>query len=114
VHLQPRGTLDMIAIREVHVVVMADAKRPLIQQTQPKKSHRSEVKIEKLQSDGAEHEEVSVSIGALQHAQPPMVLRIHLSLSHREVQIHDGLVTGMPIKEASALATSARRRSRPY
>src|ERR1700722_3564545 len=66
----------------------------------------SEVKIEKLQSDGAEHEDVSVSIGALQHAQPPMVLRIYLSLSHREVQIRDGLVTGMPIKEASALATS--------
>jgi hypothetical protein len=39
VHLQPRGTLDMIAIREVHVMVMADAKRPMIQQTQPKKSH---------------------------------------------------------------------------
>jgi DNA-binding NarL/FixJ family response regulator len=40
------------------------------------------------------HEDVSVSIGALQHAQPPVPLRIHPSLSEREVQILDGLVKG--------------------
>ena len=48
----------------------------------------------KLQSDGAEHEDVSVSIGALQHAQPPVALRNHPGLSEREAQILDGLVKG--------------------
>ena len=49
----------------------------------------------KLQSDGAEHEDVSVSIGALQHTQPPRdPLRNHPGLSEREAQILDGLVKG--------------------
>jgi len=88
------GTLDMIVIRDVRVMVMADANRPMIQPARPEKSHPSEIKMEKLQSDGAEHEDVSVSIGALQNAQPPVALRIHPSLSEREVQILDGLVKG--------------------
>jgi two-component system nitrate/nitrite response regulator NarL len=88
------GTLDMIVTRDVRVMVMADADRPMIQPAQPEKSHQSETKMEKLQLDGAEHEDVSVSIGALQHAQPPVALRIHPSLSEREIQILDGLVKG--------------------
>ena len=49
------------------------------------------VRDDKLQSDGAEHEDVSVSIGALQ--QPPM--NVHPPhLSGREAQMLDGLVKG--------------------
>ena len=88
------GTLDMIVIRDVRVMVMADANRPMIQPARPEKSHPSEIKMEKLQSDGAEHEDVSVSIGALQHVQPPVTLRDHPALSEREAQILDGLVKG--------------------
>ena len=70
--------LDMIVTRDVRVMVVGDAKCPVI----------------KLQSDGTEHEDVSVSIGALQHAQPPVALRNHPGLSEREAQILDGLVKG--------------------
>jgi two-component system nitrate/nitrite response regulator NarL len=56
------GTLDMIVTRDVRVMVMADADRPMMQPAQPEKSHQSETKMEKLQLDGAEHEDVSVSI----------------------------------------------------
>jgi two-component system nitrate/nitrite response regulator NarL len=70
--------LDMIVTRDVRVMVVGDAKCPVI----------------KLQSDGAEHEEVSVSIGVLQHAPPPVALRNHHGLSEREAQILDGLVKG--------------------
>jgi hypothetical protein len=69
------GTLDMIVIRDVRAMVVPDANRPMIQPAQPEKSHPSEIKMEKLQSDGAEHD-LSVSIGALQHAQSPAALRI--------------------------------------
>ena len=62
--------LDMIVTRDVRVMVVGGAKCPEI----------------KLQSDGAEHEDVSVSIGALQ--QRPM------NVSEREAQILDGLVKG--------------------
>jgi DNA-binding CsgD family transcriptional regulator len=48
--------------------------------------------------DGAEHEDVSVSIGVLQYAQPPVALRIRPSLSEREVQILVGLVKGHATK----------------
>jgi two-component system, NarL family, nitrate/nitrite response regulator NarL len=78
------GTLDMILIRGIRVMVVADADHPMIQPAQPKTSHQSEIKVEKLQSDGAEHEDVSVSIGAMQHAQP--------TLSGREAQILNSLV----------------------
>jgi two-component system, NarL family, nitrate/nitrite response regulator NarL len=88
------GTLDLIVIRDVRVMVLADAKRPVIKPAQPEKSHQSEIKVEKLHSDGVEHEGVSVSIGALQHAQPPVTLRNRPGLSEREAQILDGLVKG--------------------
>ena len=55
---------------------------------------KSEIKIDKHRLDGAEHEDVSVSIGALQHAQSPVTLRNHPGLSEREAQILDGLVKG--------------------
>jgi two-component system nitrate/nitrite response regulator NarL len=85
------GTLDMIVIRDVRVMVAPDAKCPLFRPAQPEESHQSEIK---LQSDGAEHEDVSVSMSALQHAQPPATLRNHHDLSEREAQILNGLVKG--------------------
>ena len=78
-------------------MVVADTKRPVIQPAQPEESNQPEIKIDKLRSDGAEHEDVSVSIGA--HAArvtPSNVapLRNHPRLSEREAQILDGLVKG--------------------
>jgi two-component system nitrate/nitrite response regulator NarL len=71
--------LDMIVTRDVRVMVVGDAKCPVI----------------KLQSDGAEQEDVSVSIGAVQHTQPPMnVPPPRISLSEREAQMLNGLVKG--------------------
>ena len=73
------SALDMIVTRDVRVMVVGDAKCPGI----------------KLQSDGAEHDDGSVSIGALQ--QRPMnvpPLRNHPDLSEREAQILHGLVKG--------------------
>jgi two-component system, NarL family, nitrate/nitrite response regulator NarL len=88
------GTLDMILIGNVRIVVVADADRPMIQPAQPAKSHQSEIKVEKLQPDCVEHEDVSVGIGAMQHVRPPLTLRIHPELSERETQILTSLVKG--------------------
>ena len=88
------GTLDMIVNRDVRVMVAPDAKCPVIQPAQPEESHQSEIRIEKLQSDGTGHEDVSVSIGPVQHVQPPVTLRNHPGLSEREAQILDSLVKG--------------------
>jgi two-component system nitrate/nitrite response regulator NarL len=74
------STLDMIVTRDVRVMIVGDN---LVIQTAPPE--------DKLQSDGAEHEDVSVSIGALH--QPPMNVR-PLHLSEREAQMLDGLVKG--------------------
>ena len=93
------GTLDMISIGGNRVMVVADAHHPTIQPAQPEKSHQSEIKVEKLQSDGAEHEDVSVSIGAMQHAQPPVTLRNQPGLSEREARILDSLAKGYANKE---------------
>jgi two-component system, NarL family, nitrate/nitrite response regulator NarL len=82
------STLDMIVTKDARVMVVGDTQRLAIQASQPGESNQSEIK---LQSDGAEHEDVSVSIGGLQ--QPPM--NVHpLHLSERETQILDGLVKG--------------------
>ena len=93
------STLDLIMARDVRVMVVGDAKCPVIQLSQPENSNQSEIKIDKLRLDGAEHEDVSVSIGAL--PQRPMNVpppRNHLALSEREAQILDGLVKGHPNK----------------
>ena len=76
------STLDMIVTRDVRVMVVGDAECPVMQPAQPEDSNQSEIKIDKLRSDGAEHEDVV----------PP--LRNHHSLSEREVRILDGLVKG--------------------
>jgi two-component system nitrate/nitrite response regulator NarL len=84
------STLDMIVTNNIRVMVGGDANHPMIQPGRPEESHQSEIK-----SDGAEHEGVSVSIGAL--PQRPMnvpSLRNHPGLSEREAQILDGLVKG--------------------
>jgi two-component system nitrate/nitrite response regulator NarL len=73
-------TLDMIVTRDVRVMIVGD--NLAIQPAPPE---------DKLQSDGAEHEDASVSIGALR--QPPMNVR-PLHLSEREAQMLDGLVKG--------------------
>jgi two-component system nitrate/nitrite response regulator NarL len=90
------STLDMIITKDVRVMVVGDSKRPVIQSAQPEHSNQSEIKIDKLQSDGAEHEDVSVSIGAMPHTPPTNgpPLRNHPGLSEREAQILDGLVKG--------------------
>jgi len=88
------GTLDMILIGGSRVMVVGDADHPMIQPAPPDKSHRSEIKMEKLQSDDAKQEDVSVSIGTIQHTQPPETLRNHPGLADREVQILDALVQG--------------------
>jgi len=88
------STLDMIVTKNARVMVVGDAKHPVIQAAQPGESNQSEIK---LQSDSAEHEDVSVSIGAMPHTQPPMngpPLRNHPGLSEREAQMLDGLVKG--------------------
>ena len=85
------SSLDIVVIKGARVMVVGDTQRLAIQAAQPGQSNQSEIK---LQSDGAEHEDVSVSIGARQHAQPPVALRNHLGLSEREAQILDGLVKG--------------------
>ena len=73
------STLDMIVTRDVRAMVVGDAKCTVI----------------KLQSDGAEHEDVSVSVGAPQQRpmNVPSPRNLH-SLSEREAQILDGLVKG--------------------
>jgi two-component system nitrate/nitrite response regulator NarL len=89
------STLDMIVTKDVRAMVMGDTKRPVIQPASPEDSNQSEIGIDKLRSDGAEQEDVSVSIGAL--PQRPMnvpPLRNHPGLSEREAQILDGLVKG--------------------
>jgi two-component system nitrate/nitrite response regulator NarL len=93
------STVDMIVSRDVRVMVVGDAKCPVIQPAQPEDSNQSEIKIDKLQSDDAEHEDVSVSIGPL--PQRPMnvpPVRNHHSLSEREAQMLEGLVKGHPNK----------------
>jgi len=91
--------LDMVVTRNVRVMVVGDTQRLVIQPAQPEDSNQSEIGIDKLRSDGAEHEDVSVSIGALPQRPtdvPP--LRNHPGLSEREAQILDGLVKGHPNK----------------
>jgi two-component system nitrate/nitrite response regulator NarL len=82
------STLDMIVTKDARVMVVGDTQRLAVQASQPGESNQSEIK---LQSDGAEQEDVSVSIGVLQ--QPPMNVRL-LHLSEREAQMLDGLVKG--------------------
>ncbi len=67
----------MSAIRDIRVMVMADANRPMIQPARSEQLHQSEIKMEKLQLGGTEHDNVSVSIGVLQNTQPPVALRIY-------------------------------------
>jgi two-component system nitrate/nitrite response regulator NarL len=93
--------LDMVVTRNVRVMVVGDTQRLVIQPAQPEDSNQSEIRIDKLRSDGAEHEDVSVSIGAMPHTQPPMngpPPRNHPKLSEREAQMLDGLVKGHPNK----------------
>jgi len=93
------STLDLIMARNVRVMVVGHAQCPVIQPSQPEDSNQSEIKIDKRRLDGAEHEDVSVSIGPL--PQRPMnvpPVRNHHSLSEREAQMLNGLVKGHPNK----------------
>ena len=82
------SSLDMVVTKGARVMVVGDTQRLAIQAAQPGESNQSDIK---LQSDGAEHEDVSACICALQ--QPPV--NVHpLHLSEREAQILDGLVKG--------------------
>jgi two-component system, NarL family, nitrate/nitrite response regulator NarL len=73
------STLDMVVTKNARVMVVGDTQRLAMQAAQPGESNQSEIK---LQSDGAEYENVVPS------------LRNHHSLTEREVQILDGLVKG--------------------
>jgi two-component system, NarL family, nitrate/nitrite response regulator NarL len=88
------GTLDMIVTKDVRAIIIGDAKRPAIQPAPHEGSHQPEIRIDKLRSDGADHEDLLVSIDAMNV--PP--LRNHPGLSERDVQILDGLVKGYPNK----------------
>jgi two-component system, NarL family, nitrate/nitrite response regulator NarL len=90
------STLDMIVTGDVRVMVVADANHPVIQPVQAEQPHQSEIK---LQSHAAEHDDISVSIGAIRAKSPTNgggasnqqgVPRI----TEREAQILDGLVKG--------------------
>ena len=78
--------LDMVVTRNVRVMVVGDTQRLVIQPAQPEDSNQSEIRIDKLRSDGAEHED----------GVPP--LRNQPGLSEREAQMLDGLVKGHPNK----------------
>ena len=90
------STLDMIVTKDVRAMVMGDAKPPVIQPAPPEHYDQQESRSSKLRSDGAEHEDVSVSIGALLPPRPMNVPppRNHPGLSERETQILDELVKG--------------------
>ena len=86
------SSLDLVVTKGARVMVVGDTQRLAIQAAQPGESNQSEIK---LHSDGAEHEDVSVSIGVLQqHPVNGPSVRNHHSLSEREVRILDGLVKG--------------------
>jgi two-component system, NarL family, nitrate/nitrite response regulator NarL len=74
--------LDMVVTRNVRVMVVGDTQRLVIQPAQPEDSNQSEIGIDKLRSDRAEHEDVV----------PPV--RNHPGLSEREAQMLHGLVKG--------------------
>jgi two-component system, NarL family, nitrate/nitrite response regulator NarL len=93
------STLDLIMARNVRVIVVGDAKCPVIQPAQPEDSNQPEIKIDKVRLDGAEHEDVFVSTGA--QPQRPMNVpppRNHPGMSEREAQMLNGLVKGHPNK----------------
>ncbi len=93
------SSLDMVVTKDVRVMVVGDTQRLVIRPVQPERSNQSEIGVDKLRSDGAEHEDVSVSIGPL--PQRPMnvpPVRNHHSLSEREAQMLEGLVKGHPNK----------------
>ena len=93
------STLDQIVTSDLRVMVGANANDPVIQPVPPDEPHPSEIKH---QSDGAEHDDISVSIGAAKsptigvgasnHSVP--ALRRYPGLTEREAQILDGLVKG--------------------
>jgi two-component system nitrate/nitrite response regulator NarL len=83
-------------------MISADAKHPVIQPVQADEPHQSEIKP---QSNGVEHDDISVSIGDI-HAksstngagasnqQRVSALQHHPRLTQREAQVLDGLVQG--------------------
>jgi two-component system, NarL family, nitrate/nitrite response regulator NarL len=90
------STLDMIVTRDVRVMVVADANHPVMQPVQAEEPHQSKINS---QSEVAEHDDISVSIGAI-HAKSPTngagasnQQRVP-RLTQREAQILDGLVKG--------------------
>ena len=94
------STLDQIVTTDLRVMVGANANDPVIQPVPPYEPHPSEIKH---QSDGAEHDDISVSMGAAKsptigvgasNQQRLPALRRYPGLTEREVQILHGLVQG--------------------
>ena len=94
------STLDKIVTTDLRVMVGANANDPVIQPVPPYEPHPSEIKH---QPDGAEHDDISVSMGAAKsptigvgasNQQRPPALRRYPGLTEREVQILHSLVQG--------------------
>ena len=90
------STLDMIVTGDVRVMVVADANHPVMQPVQAEQPHQSEIK---LQSHAAEHDDISVSIGAIRAKSPTngggaSNQQGVPKITEREAQILDGLVNG--------------------
>ena len=90
------STLNLIVTRDVRVMVVADANHPVIQPVQAEEPHQSEIK---LQSDVAERDDISISIGAIRAKIPTNGAGASNQqrvprLTEREAQILDALVKG--------------------
>jgi two-component system, NarL family, nitrate/nitrite response regulator NarL len=96
------STLDLIITRDLRLMVSADVNHRVIQPVQADEPLQLEIKP---QSDGAEHHDISVTIGAI-HAKSPTngadapnqqratALRSYSRLTEREAQILYGLAQG--------------------
>jgi len=106
------STLDMIMTKAVRVMVVSDTKRLSIPSAR-EEAPQPGIKIDHLRSCGIEHEALSITMAAMQHAQPPVngISTADLNannsdtqyvaplgnlpkMSDREAQILDGLVKG--------------------
>ena len=105
------GMIDLIVTKGVRAMVVPGAQCLAIQPARPEHSHQSTIKMDRLQSDSAEREDVSVGDSAM-HTEPPVncpstdpnlnnsdsrfvpALRVSPNLSGREAQVLEGLVKG--------------------
>jgi two-component system nitrate/nitrite response regulator NarL len=111
------STLDLIMIKDVRVMVVANAKRLSTEPTQADESPHPQTKLHNFQSCSTEHEAISITMVDMQHTQHTVngtgtadlnannsdtqcvaPLRNFPKMSEREAQILDGLVKGLANK----------------